>query len=140
VRYLLDTCLISELVKAKPNGAVVKWLEGCDEEGLFLSVLVLGEIQKGITKISDEKRKASMQRWLDSDLRQRFAGRILPVSEEVALTWGIVQAKAELQGAPIPTIDGLVGATALAHNLTAVTRNERDIKATGARVFNPWTL
>lgn len=140
MRYLLDTCLVSELVKAKPNSAVVKWLEGCDEEGLFLSVLVLGEIQKGISKITDEKRKARMQHWLDSELRQRFEGRILPVSEEVALTWGIVQAKAELQGSPIPTIDGLVGATALAHNLTVVTRNERDIQATGARVFNPWSL
>jgi len=140
VRYLLDTCLISELVKTKPHKAVVEWLEGCDEEGMFLSVLVLGEIQKGIAKITDERRKASMQRWLDSDLRQRFAGRILPVSDEVALTWGIVQAKAELQGAPVPTIDGLLGATALAHNLTVVTRNERDIKATGARVFNPWRL
>ena len=140
MRYLLDTCLISELVKAKPHKTVVEWLEGCDEEGLFLSVLVLGEIQKGIAKITDEKRKAAMQRWLDSDLRQRFAGRILPVSDEVALTWGIVQAKAEVQGAPIPAIDGLLGATALAHNLTVVTRNERDIKATGARVFNPWRL
>jgi len=138
VRYLLDTCLISELVTKKPNKKVVAWIEDCAEETLFLSVLTIGEIQKGIARLSEEKRKASLQSWLDSELRERFAGRILSITEEVALTWGILQGEAELKGKSIPTIDGLLGATAICYNLIVVTRNEKDLVGTGAHIFNPW--
>ncbi len=138
MRYLLDTCVISELAKPKPNRDVVKWVERRDEEALFLSVLTIGEIQKGITKLADGKRRDSLQRWLDADLRNRFSDRTLPIDEEVALTWGLVQGEAERQGNPIPTVDGLLGATALAHNLAVATRNEQDVRPTGARTFNPW--
>jgi predicted nucleic acid-binding protein len=138
MNYLLDTCVISELAKPKPEKKVIKWIEGYDEDFFFLSVLTLGEIQKGIAKLSDEKRKASYQRWLDTDLRARFSHRILPISLDVALEWGIVQGKSESAGRPLPTIDSLLGATAIVHNLTVVTRNEIDLTATGASVFNPW--
>lgn len=140
MRYLLDTCAISELVKAKPRKTVVEWIEGCDEDAVFLSVLTLGEIQKGIAKLTDERRKTKIQRWLDSDLRDRFAERILPVSEEVALTWGNLEGEAEAKGKPIPAIDGLIGATAIANNLTVVTRNVDDIGATGARTLDLWAM
>jgi len=92
------------------------------------------------TKLKDERRQIKIQRWLDVDLKERFGERILPVSEEVALTWGVIEGEAKSKGKPIPTIDGLIGATALAHNLTVVTRNVDDIAASGARVLNPWTL
>lgn len=138
MKYLLDTCVISELVKRSPDTNVVKWIEGCTEEILFLSVLTIGEIQKGIAGISEGKRKISLQSWLDAELRERFSGRILVISEEIALTWGILQGEAELEGKSIPTIDGLLGATALCNNLTIATRNEKDIRQTGARIFNPW--
>ncbi len=140
MKYLLDTCAISEMVKAKPSETVVEWIEGCEEDAIFLSVLTLGEIQKGIPKLTDERRRAKIQRWLDTDLRDRFEDRILAVSEEVALTWGNLEGEAEVKGRPIPAIDGLIGATAIAHNLTVVTRNADDISATGARVLNLWTL
>ena len=138
MKYLLDTCVISELAKAAPNRLVVQWLEGCDEEALFLSVLTIGEIQKGIAKLANGKRKDTIQRWLDRDLRDRFSERLLDIDEEVALTWGLIQGEAEGRGRPIPTIDGLLGATAIANNLVVVTRNEEDIRPTGARVLNPW--
>jgi hypothetical protein len=140
VRYLLDTCVVSELVKSKPDPKVVKWFEGCDEDSLFLSVLTIGEIQKGIARLDNSSRKTALQQWLDGELRERFGGRILPVTEDVSLTWGATQADAERKGAPIPTIDGLIGATAVVHNLTVVTRNRRDLARTTARVLDPWDL
>jgi predicted nucleic acid-binding protein len=138
VNYLLDTCVISEVAKPKPEKSVIRWIEGCDEESLFLSVLTIGEIQKGIARISDNTRRIKFQQWLDTNLRQRFVYRILSINEAVAMTWGLVQGKAEASGRPLPTIDGLLGATALVHNLALVTRNEPDFLATGANVFNPW--
>jgi toxin FitB len=138
MRYLLDTCVISEIVKKKPDKNVIEWIEGCVEEMLFLSVLTIGEIQKGIAKLSEKNRKASLQSWLDSELRERFSGRILAITEEVALTWGILQGEAELKGKALPTIDGLLGATALCNNLTIATRNVKDLLGTGATTFNPW--
>lgn len=139
MRYLLDTCVISELAKRPSNRNVVRWIEGCDEEAVCVSALTIGEIQKGIGKLAEGARRFSLQHWLDGELKERFAGRILAVTEEVAQAWGLIQAEAEIRGAPIPTIDGLIGATAVAHNLTVVTRNERDMIRTGARVVNPWT-
>jgi len=138
VRYLLDTCVISELVRPRPDQGVVEWLANREEESIFLSVLTLGDIQKGIAKLKNGNRRDAIQRWLDTELRERFSERTLPVDDEVTLAWGLIQAEAELQGTPVPTIDGLLGATAVAHNLTIVTRNEQDILPTGARVVNPW--
>lgn len=140
MKYLLDTCVISELVKPKPNKKVRQWLEGCDEDAIYLSVLTIGEIQKGIAKLAGGKRKTAIQQWLEKDLHDRFFGRIIPITEEIASTWGILCAKAEGRGRPIPCIDGLIGATAVAHNLTIVTRNTEDLAETGANLFNPWTL
>ncbi len=140
MKYLLDTCAISELVKRKPSKKVLQWIQGCDEDAIYLSVLTIGEIQKGIAKLADSKRKALIQQWLDHDLHNRFVGRIIPISEEIAATWGLIMAEAEKKGKPIPSIDSLIGATAIAHNLTIVTRNTEDLAGTGARLLNPWDL
>jgi len=140
MKYLLDTCVISELVKPKPSRKIVQWIQGCDEDGLFLSVLTLGEIQKGIAKLADGKRKATIQQWLDHDLRRRFAGRVIGITAEVAATWGLIAAETESRGAPVPSINGLIAATAMAHNLIVVTRNTDDMSRTGVRLFNPWDL
>jgi len=140
VNYLLDTCVISELIRSKPTASVVKWVSLCHENQLYLSVLTLGEIQKGIAKLSDIKRKDALQHWLDNDLKERFEHRILPISLETALTWGELLGIAEATGTSIPSIDGLIGATAMAHNMTVVTRNEKDISLTGAKILNPWAI
>lgn len=138
MKYLLDTCVLSEAVRPRPNRGVIAWMESCEEDAIYLSVLTLGEIQKGIEKLAAGKRRNSLQTWLDRDLRNRFAGRILDINQEVVLTWARVQATAERAGTPLPTIDGLLCATALAHNLTVVTRNTGDFQPSGASTYDPW--
>ncbi len=138
MNYLLDTCVLSEVVRPRPNRGVIAWMESCDEGALFLSVLTLGEIQKGIEKLGAGKRRNSLQTWLDRDLRNRFAGRILDIDADVALTWARVQATLERVGTPLPTIDGLLCATALTRNLTVVTRNTGDFQPSGASTYDPW--
>jgi predicted nucleic acid-binding protein len=138
VKYLLDTCLISELVKKEPNSAVVSWLDGQDEQKFFLSVLTLGELQKGISKLPDGTKKDELQAWVALDLVERFTGRILDVDLETSLCWGRLQGEAEQTGVKLPVMDSLIAATAAAHGLIVVTRNVKDIERCGVRVFNPW--
>ena len=138
MKYLLDTCLISELVKKEPNPAVVSWLDEQDEQKLFLSVLNLGELQKGISKLPDGTRKSELQAWVALDLVERFTGRILEINLEAALCWGRLQGEAEQAGEKLPVMDSLIAATATAHGLVVVTRNVRDIERCGVRVCNPW--
>jgi predicted nucleic acid-binding protein len=140
MKYLLDTCTISELIKKKPVKKVIDWIDECDEESFFLSVLTIGEIQKGVAKLTDVSRRQKIQQWLDYDLIERFSGRIIAVSNEIALTWGIITGEAGAKGIPIPSIDGLIGATAITCNFTVATKNVHDIALTGARILNPWEL
>jgi toxin FitB len=138
VKYLLDTCLVSELVKKEPNPAVVGWLDEQDEHKLFLSVLNLGELQKGISKLPDGTKKNELQAWVALDLVERFTGRILEIDLETALCWGRLQGEGEQAGEKLPVMDSLIAATAAAHGLIVVTRNVRDIERCGVRVCNPW--
>jgi toxin FitB len=138
VKYLLDTCLISELVKKEPNPAVVNWLDEQNEQKLFLSVLTLGELQKGISKLTDGTKKDVLQAWVTLDLVERFTGQILELNLETALCWGRLQGVAEQTGEKLPVMDSLIAATAAAHGLIVVTRNVRDIERCGVRVCNPW--
>jgi toxin FitB len=138
MRFLLDTCAISEVSKKRPDVGLAQWLAECDEEAAYISVLTVGEIQKGIARLTDMHRAAKFRHWLDHDLMRRFAGRILPVTTDIALTWGAASGEAEVRGIVIPPVDGLIGATALVHNLVVVTRNTADIAATGARTLCPW--
>jgi predicted nucleic acid-binding protein len=133
--FLLDTNVVSELVRKKPEPKVVQWIQDTDEELLYLSVLTLGEIRKGITSHPDAARRVKLEAWLSRDLRQRFVGRILSLDENVADRWGVI---IELATTPIPVIDGLLVATAFEHNLTFVTRNTTDVSGTGVPMFNPW--
>lgn len=136
--FLLDTVLVSELVKRAPDPDVIAWVDGRDEDSLFLSAMTLGEIQKGISKLPDSRRKELLQAWLAQDLMRRFGGRILSVDGEVALTWGALQGEAERNGQQLPVVDCLIAATARVHNLTVVTRNVRDMQRCNVPVINPW--
>jgi predicted nucleic acid-binding protein len=136
--FLLDTNVISELVRAKPEPMVVNWVESTDERSLYLSVLTIGEIRKGIALQANASRRSAIETWLEKALRPRFAGRILPVDEAAAERWGVISAAASRAGSRIPVIDGLIAATALQHNLTLVTRNVSDVAGTGVPVLNPW--
>lgn len=138
MKYLLDTCIISELIKSKPNENVIAWIEACDEESFCLSALTLGEIHKGITKMPDSQKKEKIESWVEHELQKRFAGRILHITGDVAKIWGNIQGKAEQKGKKMPVIDSLIAATGLVHNLTVVTRNVSDMKISGVRLLNPW--
>jgi predicted nucleic acid-binding protein len=136
--FLLDTNVISELVKPRPEPKVVSWIEEIDENLLYLSVLTLGEIRKGVAALPQSTRRTALEAWLESGLRLRFSKRILPVDEPVADRWGSLAGQALKDGHPLPVVDGLLAATAIHHNLTLVTRNTGDTAATGVAVFNPW--
>lgn len=137
--FLLDTNVISELMKTRPARSVAAWIEATPEGLIHLSVITLGEIRKGIDLLDDdEPKRGSLQSWLDHDVRVRFAGRILPFDEGVAGRWGQIEATARRQRITLPTIDAQLAATALHHGLTFVTRNTSDIRPTGVPLFNPW--
>lgn len=137
--YLLDTNVISELMKARPHRRVVAWVDATPEALMHLSVITLGEIRKGIDLLDeDERRRAALQSWLDRDVRVRFADRLLIFDDRVAERWGQLEAVAKRQRVTLPTVDAQLAATALHYGLTFATRNTVDVRPTGVPVFNPW--
>ncbi len=137
MKYLLDTCVISELVKPSPNPMVLDWLHDIPSERLFLSVITIGEIRKGLTKLPNSKRKDRLTEWLNS-LLEDYQDRIYSIDLAVAENWGVMQGKAETSGMPMSSMDSLIAAIAYTHNLILVTRNVIDFKATNLPVNNPW--
>jgi predicted nucleic acid-binding protein len=138
MRHLLDTCVVSELVAKQPNERVVRWVDELDPIDTYLSAITIGEIQKGITKLPDSRRKTALVEWLRDELLVRFDGHILPVDTEVMLKWGRFTGALELEGKTMPAIDSLIAAIALHRNLRLVTRNEDDFKHAGVLIVNPW--
>ncbi len=137
--FLLDTNVISELMKARPSRRVSDWVDATAEALLYLSVITLGEVRKGIDLLDDaDPRRVALQSWLDHDLRIRFGERLLDFDAGVAERWGQLEATARKRRATLPTIDAQLAATALHHGLTFVTRNAADVRPTGVQVFNPW--
>lgn len=132
MNYLLDTCVLSELIKLKPSLNVVKWLSGIDERCLYISVLTIGEIHKGIKKLPKSKKKKNLHIWINFDLKERFNNKILNIDINTATTWGKIQAQSEITGQTLPTIDGLIACTGIAHDLTVATRNTKDMKQVGS--------
>jgi toxin FitB len=136
--FLLDTNVLSEWVKPRPDPKVVAWLEAADEDRLYLSVATLGEIRRGIELLKPGKRREQLDVWLLADLRDRFEGRILAIDERVAEAWGRIMARAQRQGIGLSAMDPFFAATAEVHRLTLVTRNIRDFTALGVRLLSPW--
>ena len=136
--YLIDTNVISELARAKTDAAVLDWFANTLDEALLLGALTLGEIRKGVEKLTsseDTTRREKLRLWLEHDLRDWFGPRILPIGPDVADHLGRLLAQV---GRPVLAIDSLLAATALHHNLRLVTRNTRDFDYAGLEVFNPW--
>lgn len=138
MKFLLDTSVVSELVKPAPNAGVLVWLGQSDEDALFLSVLTVGELEKGIAKLTDPRRRARLTSWVRKDLASRFESRLLPVSVEVAARWGSLSGQSERRGQPLPVIDSLIAATCLVYGLIVVTRNRVDFERCGVECFDPW--
>jgi hypothetical protein len=137
MRCLLDTCVVSELTKPKPDPEVAHWFASTQAENLYLSAITIGEIRRGTAQLAPGRRRAALAAWTDK-LSRSFAGRILPVEEKVAARWGEIAVRAERSGKPKPLADGLIAATALQHDLTLATRNVDDFEPFGVGLFNPW--
>lgn len=137
MKFLLDTCALAELRHPKGDRQVKEWVARLPEDSTFLSVLVIGEIQKGISLLPAGKRRRELEFWLQG-LQTTFPERILPIDQEVARIWGERIAFAQKKGIVVPAIDGLLAATAICHGLHVVTRNTSHFDASGALVCNPW--
>ena len=140
MNFLLDTNVVSEWVKPRPSPGVVEWLASADEDRLFLSVATLAELRYGIERLPAGRKSVQLQEWLETELRSRFEGRVVVIDEAVAALWGKLLAKADAVGRPIGAMDGFLAATAAAHQMTLVTRNEMDFAGAGIKTFNPWTV
>jgi predicted nucleic acid-binding protein len=136
--FLLDTNCISELVRSRPEPLVLEWMQATDESLLYLSVLTLGEIRKGVAGLPQGKRQTQLETWLELELQSRFSGRILLIDAPIADRWGLMAAEAKRKGRALSAVDGLLAATALHHNLTIVSRNISDFANTRVQILNPW--
>jgi toxin FitB len=138
MRYLLDTNVVSELVARQPSPRVIQWIDSLDPDSVYLSVITIGELRKGIEKLAVSQRKDMLNAWLNDDLLIRFSGRILILDIPVMLAWGELVGRLELQGRPLPSLNSLIAAQAHIHSCALATRNHGDFHATGVNIVNPW--
>ena len=138
MKFLLDTCVISELANRRPNASVTSWLGRQDPESLYLSFITVGELEKGIAKRGGDARAMALEKWLKNEILGSFADRILPVGRAVSLEWGLICGEAERVGRKRPAVDALIAATALVHDMKLVTRNVDDMAGMGVPILNPF--
>lgn len=138
-RYLLDTNVVSELVKPRPDARVVAWIRGSDEADLHLSVLTFAEIRFGIEKLPRSARRERLRGWMETELVDRFEERILGIERGIAELWGVIMARAAAMSLRLPVMDTLLAATAEYHGMTMVTRNVRDFARADVATLDPWS-
>lgn len=137
--FLLDTNVVSEWVKPRPDPHVVAWLDEVDEDRVFLSVVTLAELRYGIERLPAGRRRERLDEWLREELPNRFESRVLAIDPAIANAWGTILAQRDRTGRPISTMDAFVAATAEVHGLTLVTRNASDFRPSVKSVFDPWS-
>ena len=135
--WLLDTCVVSELVRPRPKASVVRWVLERDEDELFLSVITIGELETGIARLPDSTKRVALEKWVRRELADRFRDRLLAVDAGVAARWGALAGAAEARGRPLPVTESLIAATGLQDDLTVVTRNTDDLERCGVYCLNP---
>jgi predicted nucleic acid-binding protein len=138
VNYLLDTNVISELRRPRPEPAVVRWMAEADEDRIFLSVVTIAELEKGVCLLPQSDKKQRLDEWITNDLLPRFDGRIVEIASDIAREWGRITAERQHGGRPIATLDAFLAATARRRDFAIVTRNDRDFSDLGLHVVNPW--
>ena len=137
--FLLDTNVLSEPVKERPNSGVLEWLSQANEDEVFVSVVTITELRYGVERLATGKRRERLDSWLRKDLISRFEGRILPVDLPIANVCGALMARSESMGRPLEARDAFIAATAEVHGLTLVTRNTSDFETTLKAIVSPWT-
>jgi toxin FitB len=136
--FLLDTNVVSEWVRPRPDRGVLEWLADADEDVIFISVITLAELRRGVARLPTSRRRGRLDQWLRHELPLRFAGRIFGIDEEIAAEWGAVVAEREAAGRPISSMDAFIAALARVHALTLVTRNTIDFRGSVPAIVNPW--
>ena len=136
--FLLDTNVPSELTRQSPNARVSTWVSVQDNASLYLSVVSVGEFRKGFCLLPQGRRRMQLEQWFEQFLLPFFGTRILPVTQAIANRWGVLSAECHARGTPLNTADGMIAATALAHNLTLVTSNTKDFARLGVDLLDPW--
>lgn len=140
MRLLLDTNVLSEFTKPRPAEGVLNWLHGLDEDRTFISFVSIAEIRRGVALMDKGRKRDALDEWLRHDLPQRFDNRTIPVEGAVALAWGDLMALAKRSGRGLASMDGLIAATAIAHDLTLATRNTKDFEGFGIDIVDPWAV
>ncbi|MGA2496805.1 MAG: type II toxin-antitoxin system VapC family toxin [Tepidisphaeraceae bacterium] len=138
MRYLLDTCVVSEGMIPHPSPTVLEFLDSLEPEQAYLSVLAVAELRRGIDRLPESRKKTALERWFNDDLMVEYAGQIVGVDLRAALVWGSLVARLERTGRILPVTDSWMAAVAIAGDLVLVTRNIKDVADAGARVLNPW--
>jgi predicted nucleic acid-binding protein len=139
VSFLLDTNVVSEWIKPRPDPGVTAWLARVDEDQVFISVVTLTELQYGITRLRPGRRREQLYRWFHDEFRVRFIDRLIPIDDDIAIACGDVLAERQAAGRPVEAMDAFIAATARIIGLTLVTRNEADFAGTVGEIINPWT-
>lgn len=140
MKYLLDTCVLSEFVKPKPEKRVIDWLNEQDQDDLHISAVTMGELQHGISRLPPSNRRTLLEGWLETDLLTQFEGRTFSLDTDTFQIWGRLVAQLQDAGTPMAVMDALIAATALHHRLTLVTRNTAHFQHAQINLLNPWTL
>jgi tRNA(fMet)-specific endonuclease VapC len=136
--YLLDTCTISEVVNKQLHPNVLNWFSHQPPEDVYISVITIGEITRGIQKMPISRRRTELEAWLAQDILVQFRQRIVGIDLNTMILWGELTGRLEPQGRMLPTMDSLIASLALQNSLALVTRNEKDFAGTGVTIFNPW--
>jgi tRNA(fMet)-specific endonuclease VapC len=136
--FLLDTCIISELASRQPHSKVVAWIDSLADDQVFISVVTIGEIKRGVDRLARSRKKRVLEDWLNHGILVRFQENILMLDTEVMLAWGSLTAELDKSGTPMPALDSLIAASARFHRLTLATRNTRDFSSAPISLFNPW--
>lgn len=136
--FLLDTCVLSELTKRRRAPGVAQWMEQQDESALYLSMVTVGELEKGLAGVVDPTRRRRLREFLEVEVVERFRERTLQTDEAVWRRWGLLCGRGDDEGAPLSAVDALIASVAQVHGLTVVTRNEDDFSRCDVPVLNPW--
>lgn len=140
MKYILDTNVISEAINKQPNPQVMNWLRGIDAQELYLSVITVGEIKKGVEKLPESHRRKTIEHWFENELLIKFEGRILALDLPTILVWGNLVGALEQKGRKLPALDSLIAATAKYSDYTLVTRNEKDFDGIDITILNPFKI
>lgn len=136
--FLVDTNVISEMLRVAPDAHVAAWSLRLPKQSLFLSVISMGELRKGLTMMPPSSRRSQLEKSVEEHIPAWFAGRILPITQSIAERWGVLEGRRQLMGRPPGVPDGQIAATALEHSLAVATRNVKDFEGMGVSIVNPW--